>query len=112
MNGEDKHIVWLKTEVKTPPFGLEARIEAGTLLRRLQQRETIGMPHSRPMASIGKRCHELRIVDADVTWRIMYRLDPDAVIIGEVFAKKNRATPKRVIDTCKARFRQYDKASK
>ncbi len=111
MNGDEKPIVWLKTEVKTPPFSREARIEAGTLLRRLQQGEMISMPHSRPMPSIGRRCHELRIVDEEATWRIVYRLDSDAVIIGEVFSKKTRATPKKVSDTCKARFKQYDQVS-
>ncbi len=69
------------------------------------------MPHSRPMPSIGRRCHELRIVDEEATWRIVYRLDSDAVIIGEVFSKKTRATPKKVSDTCKARFKQYDQVS-
>lgn len=112
MNGEGKPLVWLSGEVKTPPFSRDARIEAGTLLRRLQQGEMIGLPHSRPMPSIGKRCHEMRVTDADVIWRIVYRIDPDAVIIGEVFAKKTRATPQRVIDQCKKRFNRYDKATK
>jgi phage-related protein len=29
-------------------------------------------------------------------------------VIVEVFAKKTGATPKKVIDTCKARLRVYD----
>jgi phage-related protein len=62
------------------------------------------------MPSIGTRCHELRIQDADVTWRIVYRVDPDTVVILEVFNKKARQTPKTVIDTCKQRLRQYDAA--
>jgi len=33
----DKALVWLKGEVKTPPFSTRARLEAGLLLRRLQQ---------------------------------------------------------------------------
>ena len=37
MNGEDKPLVWLEGEIKTPPFTAAARVEAGTLLRRLQQ---------------------------------------------------------------------------
>jgi hypothetical protein len=49
----DKPLIWLHGEVKTPPFTLEARIEAGILLRRLQQGESLGMPQSRPMPSIG-----------------------------------------------------------
>lgn len=112
MKGDDKPLVWLEGEIKTPPFSREARIEAGTLLRRLQRGEKIGLPQSRSMSSIGRRCHELRITDEDVTWRIVYRLDSDAVIIGEVFAKKTRLTPKRIIDTCKRRFKRYDEVTK
>lgn len=112
MNAGDKPIVWLEGEVKTPPFSREARIEAGTLLRRLQGGANIGLPHSRPMPTIGRRCHELRIPDGNVTWRIVYRLDADAVIIGEVFSKKTGKTPKQIIDVCKRRFRRYDEATK
>ncbi|MGB6045386.1 MAG: type II toxin-antitoxin system RelE/ParE family toxin [Pirellulales bacterium] len=108
MNGDDRPLVWLEGEIKTPPFSTEARIEVGTLLRRLQQGENIGMPHSRPMPSIGARCHELRVRDQDQNWRIMYRIDSDAIVIVEVFAKKTGATPKKVIDKCKARLRAYD----
>jgi phage-related protein len=107
-----KPLVWLKGEVKTPPFTSNARMEAGILLRRLQHGEMIGLPQSRPMPSIGKRCHELRITDETVTWRIIYRIDPDAVIIGEVFAKKTTTTPKHVIEVCKHRYKQYDQAIK
>jgi len=68
------------------------------------------MPHSRPMPIIGLRCHELRISDTEATWRIIYRLDADAIIIGEVFSKKTGITPQKVIDICKKRFRDYDDA--
>lgn len=112
MDETDKPLVWLEGEVKTPPFSPEARIEAGTLLRRLQRGENVGLPHSRPMPAIAPRCRELRIQDKNVTWRIIYRLDSDAVIIGEVFAKKTGKTPKKVIDVCKQRFKRYDEATK
>lgn len=108
----DKPLVWLHGEVKTPPFSQEARIEAGALLRRLQRGEKLSLPQSRPMPVVGARCHELRIQDQDVTWRIMYRVDSDAVIIAEVFSKKTAATPQSVIDVCKRRLRDYDKAAK
>ncbi len=62
------------------------------------------------MPSIGARCHELRITDDDSTWRIVYRTDPDAVIIVEVFSKKTAQTPKRVIEICKKRLKEYDDA--
>ena len=63
-----------------------ARLEAGFLLRRLQRGDSLGLPHSRPMPDIGTRCHELRIPDDAVTWRVVYRIDPDAVVILDVFA--------------------------
>lgn len=108
MNAEDKPLVWLDGEIKTPPFSVKARIEAGTLLRKLQQGENIGMPYSRPMPSIGARCHELRIRDENQNWRIVYRIDSDAIVITDVFVKKTRTTPKKVIDKCKTRLKSYD----
>lgn len=68
------------------------------------------MPHARPMPVIGARCSELRIVDANVTWRVILRSDPDAIIILEVFRKKTRATPKSVIESCRRRLKEYDDA--
>ena len=96
MNATDKPLVWLHGEVRTPPFSPRARLEAGFLLRRLQRGELLGMPHSRPMAAVGPRCHELRIKDAGITWRIIYRTDPDAIVIVEVFSKKTPRTPEAV----------------
>ena len=107
MSPDDKPLVWLSGEVKSPPFSAEARVEAGFLLRRLQRGEGLGLPQSRPMPSVGRGCHELRIVSRDKTWRIMYYVDRDAVVILEVFAKKTRGTPKQVVDVCKARLRDY-----
>jgi phage-related protein len=107
-----KPLGWLHGEIKTPPFSKEARVETGTLLRRLQEGEALGMPHSRPMPSVGHRCHELRVRDGDANWRIIYRLDSDAVVIVEVFAKTTRQTPKRVIKTSQRRLRQFDEAVK
>jgi phage-related protein len=106
----DKPLVWLEGEIKTPPFSAGARLEAGLLLRRLQRGEMLGMPHSRPMPSLGPRCHELRINDARVAWRIIYRIDSDAIVILEVFSKKRRETPRSVIDACKRRIKEYDNA--
>ena len=108
MEGRGKPLAWRAGEIKTPPFSRAARIEAGTLLRRLQLGENIGLPHSRPMPSVGPRCHELRIRDEDQNWRLMYRIDRDAIVIVDVFAKKTGRTPKSVIETCKARLRTYD----
>ena len=45
--GENKDVVWLRGEVKTPPFSASARIEVGILLRMLQNGEILAMPVSR-----------------------------------------------------------------
>jgi phage-related protein len=106
----DKPLAWLHGEIKTPPFGAAARVEMGWLLRRLQQGEQLSLPHSRPMPQLGKNCHELRVADATKTWRLVYRLDPDAIIILEIFAKKTARTPQRIVDVCKERLKRYDDA--
>ena len=80
MSRTDKPVVWLHGEIKTPPFSPPARLEAGVLLRRLQAGEHRRLPQSRPMPAIGAACHELRIVDREVTWRIVYGLDAHAVV--------------------------------
>ena len=110
MSSNDKPLVWLHGELKTPPLTKAARVEAGYLLRRLQRGENLGMPHSRPMPSIGRRCHELRLVDERRTWRLVYRIDTDAIVILEVFAKKTPATPQAVIRSCQKRLKEYDNA--
>jgi phage-related protein len=103
----DKPLAWLHGEIKTPPFSTAARVDAGLLLRRLQRGESLAMPHSRPMPEIGKACHELRVRDADSTWRIVYCARSDAIVILEVFAKTTTKTPKSIIRTCIKRLRDY-----
>jgi phage-related protein len=110
---DSKKIVWLSAETKTPPFSQAARIESGCLLRQLQEGEFLSMPISRPMPSIGKHCHELRVHDSDNSkeWRIIYRIDDDAVVILDVFAKTTQKTTNKVIDNCQRRLKQYDELS-
>ena len=108
MGSKDKPLVWLSGEVHTPPFSKEARIEAGYFLRLLQKGVNLSMPYSRPMPTIGRGCHELRINDRQKMWRIVYRIDFDAVIIGGVFEKKTKQTPQHIIETSKKRFKEYN----
>jgi DNA-binding transcriptional regulator YiaG len=75
---QEKPLVWLCERIKTPPVSKGARLEAGFLLRQLQDGESLSMPESRPMSnSIGPRCHELRIRDVTHNWRVIYRIDTD-----------------------------------
>ena len=107
MSPHYKPLVWLRGAVSTPPFGLDAGIETGFLLRRLQRGDVLSLPQSRPMPAIGPGCHELRVIDAHASWRLMYHLAPDAVVILDVFAKKTAATPKTVIAECQRRLAEY-----
>ena len=66
------------------------------------------MPHSRPMPSIARNVHELRVRSENANWRIVYRPDLDAVVILEIFRKQSRETPNHVIQACRRRLAVYD----
>lgn len=106
-----KPVVWLDAVLRSPPLSVEARLAAGERLRMLQGGMALGMPVSRPLPSVGPPCHELRVRDGTVSWRIVYRLDPDAVVVVAVFAKKTAQTPHHVMTVCRQRLRRYDARS-
>jgi phage-related protein len=103
-----KELFVLRGQIKTPPLSQEARREAGYLLRMLQEGEPLGMPHARPMPVIGPRCLELRVNDAHKTWRLVCRVDSDAVIVVDIFEKKTRTTPDQIIQACRKRLKHFD----
>jgi phage-related protein len=103
-----KPLAWLHGEIKTPPFTAEGRQEAGMLLRLLQNGKRLGMPHAESLPDVGLRCGALRIRDVQHNWRIMYRIDTDAVLILDVYPKKTRRIPDEVVERCQQRLRQYD----
>jgi DNA-binding XRE family transcriptional regulator len=51
------------------------------------------------MPEVGGNCHELRVTDGNVNWRIVYGVANDAVVILDVLEKKTRTTP----ETCDRR---------
>lgn len=54
----------------------------------------------------------MRVNDAEQSWRIVYRIDTDVIVIADVFSKKTRTTPRQVIETCRRRLREYDDATR
>lgn len=78
------------------------------LLRLLQEGERLGMPQAERLPDVGPRCGALRVRDAGHNWRIMYRIDPDAVLVVEVYSKKTPEIPDEVVERCKKRLKQYD----
>lgn len=107
---EPKPLRWLHGQVKTPPMSPVARREIGFLLRALQEGERLTMPQSRPMPTLGVRCHELRVNDANRSWRVIYRLDPDAIVVLDVIEKRTAKTPKSTIEECRRRLRFYERS--
>jgi phage-related protein len=103
-----KPLVWLHGEVKTPPFTPQGRQEAGMLLRLRQEGEPLHRPHAEPLPIIGPRCGALRVRDADNNWRIVYRIDSDAVLILNIYPKKTRKMPAAVVARCQERIKRYD----
>ncbi len=107
-----KPVGWLHGEIKTPPFTDQGRKEAGDLLRLLQEGEQLGMPQAEPLPVLGPRCGALRVRDKQHNWRIVFRVDADAVLVLEVYAKKTRKIPLEVMDRCKKRLKEYDEIAK
>jgi phage-related protein len=105
----DKPLVWLQCEVTSAPLTIAGRIKMGHLLRRLQRGESLGLPESRPLPAVMPGCRELRVVDDGSSWRLVYRVDPDAIVIVEVFRKTTRTTPMAVVQACRRRLRAYDR---
>jgi hypothetical protein len=62
---------------------------------------------SRPLPEIGANCHELRVIDRDATWRIVYHVGDNAIVVLEVFSKKTRTLPDRVVTAAKRRLKEY-----
>jgi len=108
MSPDHKPLMWLTAKPKSPPMSLATRTEAGFLLRMVQGGVKVSLPHSRPMPSIGKKCHELRINDEKCTWRIFYRIDDDAIVIVDIDNKKTEKTTKQKIELCRIRLADYD----
>ncbi len=94
------------------PFSMDARAEAGFYCGACSEGEPLSMPHWRPMADVGPACHELRVNDRNQTWRIMYHVTDDAVVVLDVFSKKTESTPASVPANCRKPLAAYQEAAK
>jgi phage-related protein len=104
-----KPLRWLGgAEIKTPPVGEQGRRNLGAALRVLQEGGRLTMPVSRPMTAVGPGCHELRVGDDGRQWRLIYRVDADAILVIDLFRKTTQKTPKHAIERCRRRLRDYD----
>lgn len=95
-------------------MGEVARRTAGYLLRRLQRNHELGDHQFKPMPSIGKHCYELRFDDdaERKSWRVIYRIDKDAIVVVHRFEKTTTKTPKKDRDLAIQRLKEYDNEQK
>ncbi len=103
-----KNVVFLRGEIKSPPFTAEGRHGAGSLLRWLQEGLVVGMPFALPLPSVGPRCLELRIRDARHLWRIVCRIDADAIVVANIFAKTGKPMQQREFVKAAQALKDYD----
>jgi phage-related protein len=103
-----KPLVWLHGEIKSPPMSEDGRRDVGWLLGRLQLGESLTFPASRPMPIVGPHCHELRVLDAVGSWRVIYRIDPACIVLVTVFRKTTVRTPTHILRACRLRLQRYD----
>jgi len=108
---DEKPLRWMLGTLRTPPVGTAARIEAGVLLRRIQRGESFQWPRSRPMPTVGRRVHELRVEDRETrkSWRILYRIDLDAILVVHWYEKRTRRMPTSEFSLCVKRLQEYDR---
>jgi len=75
-----------------------ARLDAGLML---------SMPLSRPMPSIGRGVHELRLKDRSGIYRVVYALiRRDVVYVFHAFKKTTQRTPQRHVELARQRLKE------
>ncbi len=104
---KEKPIIWLGSEIKSPPFSRKERLTAGFYLRKVQEGDILEMPYSKPMFNIGINCYELRINGDKNNWRIIYHVCEEGVVILDVFKKKTKVIPKNEIKVSGDRLKTF-----
>lgn len=88
-------------------FPDEIREDLADALARLQEGHMLSMPLSRPMSSIGRGVHELRLRDRSGIYRIVYYLaGKDMIYVLHAFKKKTRETPWQNIEIARRRLKE------
>lgn len=83
------------------------RIELGSALMALQRGFNLGMPHSRPMPTIGAGVEELRLRDQSGQYRVFFlRKAAAGIFVLSAFQKKTQQTPQAEINVAKRRLKE------
>ena len=80
-----------------------------SLFDELSQGKSLGMPISRPLPSIVRGLHELRLSGKGGEFRVFYFIKiGDAIYIIHAASKKKQAIDKKTIDLLKTRVRSIE----
>lgn len=99
---------WNKRALKeVRGFPEQIKKELGLLIYRLQLGESLPMPQSRPMSSLGIGCHELRVTGEDGIYRAFYYLKiKDKILIFHAFKKSTQKTASRDVSQGRRNLRE------
>lgn len=85
----------------------DIRGDLADALARLDAGLSLAMPFSRPMPTIGRGVHELRLRDRSGQYRIVYALVlRGSVHVLHAFKKTTRTTPQRNISVARRRLQE------
>ena len=85
----------------------EVRGDLADALARLDAGLMLSMPLSRPMPSIGRGVHELRLKDRSGQYRVIYALATRGTThLLHAFKKTAQATPSRNIELARKRLKE------
>ncbi len=83
------------------------REDLADAIARLEQGLSLAMPLSRPMPSVGRGVHELRLRDPSGSYRIFYAMGgQNRIVVLHAFKKKSEQTPFRVIELVRRRIKE------
>jgi phage-related protein len=86
-------------------FPAEVREDLADALARLEEGQSLSMPLSRPMPSLGSGAYELRLKDRSGAYRVVYALIVHGTVhVFHAFKKTTRTTPRRNMDLARRRL--------
>jgi phage-related protein len=102
-------VVLRQAEKELKDWPKELMQDIYSLFDELSQGKSLGMPISRPLPSIVRGLHELRLSGKGGEFRVFYFIKiGDAIYIIHAASKKKQAIDKKTIDLLKTRVRSIE----
>ncbi len=102
-------VVLRQAEIELKDGPKELMQDIYSLFDELSQSKSLGMPISRPLPSIVRGVHELRLSGKSGEFRVFYFIKiGNAIYIIHAASKKKQAMDKKTIDLLKTRVRSIE----